>query len=164
MQIFLCWSWILIALAHTLIVLAHSLVALALTLIALTHLNSTEKLHQLKGRKRARGRKRRLYFWICLCNACSTQHLTTPPSLDHGSCFCMENCTAMFYETFRKKASTNAHFIKPCRSPLHAFINRISVRFYEMDCIWLAYIHGYYNILISLLVCQPVLLSTIGIR
>ena len=34
MRIFLCWSWILKALAHT--------------LIALTHLNSTEKLHQLQ--------------------------------------------------------------------------------------------------------------------
>ena len=54
MRIFLCWSWILIALAYTLIALAytlialaHTLIALANTLIALTHLNSTEKLHLL---------------------------------------------------------------------------------------------------------------------
>ena len=32
---FLCWSWILIALAHTLISSAHTLIALAHTLIAL---------------------------------------------------------------------------------------------------------------------------------
>ena len=57
----LCWSWILIALAHilialahisialahTLITLAHTSIALAHILIALTHPNSTEKLHRL---------------------------------------------------------------------------------------------------------------------
>ena len=46
-RIFLGWSWILIALAHTLIALVHTWIALAHTWIALTHLNSTEKLHRL---------------------------------------------------------------------------------------------------------------------
>ena len=36
----LCWSYILLALAHNLIALAH-------TLIALAHPNSTEKMHRL---------------------------------------------------------------------------------------------------------------------
>ena len=42
LRIFLCWSCILIALAHTSI-------ALAQNLIALTHLNTTEKMHRLEG-------------------------------------------------------------------------------------------------------------------
>ena len=57
---FLCWSCILIVLAHTLIAIAHTLIAwtcsviaLAHPLIALTHINSTKKLHRLKGGQQA---------------------------------------------------------------------------------------------------------------
>ena len=44
LRICLCWSWILIALAHILIAFVH-------TLIALPHLNSTKKMHQLQQEK-----------------------------------------------------------------------------------------------------------------